>query len=120
MRNKLLLTLAAIAFPVLSFGQAAGQYTCSMGDLQRRLEIVYETGGVMPCEVHYYKDTEAPGEHQVLWSASNEAGYCEARAAEFISRLESWGWDCGQEAADAPQREDSEADDTEMLAPAEQ
>ena len=120
MKHKLLLVLAAIAIPGLSLGQDAGQYACFQGDLQRRLEIVYETGGVMPCEVHYYKDTEAPGEHQVLWSASNELGYCEAKTRECIARLEDWGWDCGPEATAAAEPQAFEADDTSELAPAEQ
>ena len=77
--------LTAIALPGLVFAQDQNNYQCSHGDLQRRVEIVYETGVTVPCEVHYYKDTEAPGERQVLWRALQQEGYCEAKTA-ILSR----------------------------------
>jgi hypothetical protein len=81
----------------------------------RRVEVLSEPGVSVPCEVHYYKDTEMPGEDQVLWSAQNEEGYCEARAAEFVERLEGMGWTCWDAGADS-----AEQDDTTDLAPAEE
>ena len=101
-------------------------YQCSYGELQRRVEIFTEPGASVPCEVHYYKDTEAPGERQVLWSAAQQEGYCESKTREFIARLETWGWDCGQgaDAAPAPEMESDDAeddapvyDDTDVLKP---
>ncbi len=68
----------------------------------RRVEILTEPGVSVPCEVHYYKDTEAPGERQVLWSASNEAGYCEKRTEDFIAKLQGWGWSCATGEVAAP------------------
>ncbi len=125
MNYKLLLVLLGVALPGLAMGQDSANYQCAHGDLQRRVEIVYETGGAMPCEVQYHKDTEAPGEHQVLWRANNEAGYCEARASEFVVKLEGWGWDCGSDAPSAPEPASepdapAEPDDTEALAPADE
>lgn len=104
-----------------AFGQDAGNYRCTHGDLTRRVEIVYETGVRVPCEVHYYKDEEAPGDMQVLWRALNEEGYCEARSEEFIAKLEAMGWDCGAPAAEAmpEESEPADVDDTDTLAPAE-
>ena len=112
-----LTAVVAFAVPGLAIAQDASKYQCSHGDLQRRVEIVYETGVTVPCEVHYFKDTEAPGERQVLWRALNEEGYCEAKTREFVTRLGSWGWTCSAAGAaeEAPQAED--ADDTEDLAP---
>jgi len=78
----------------ITLGQTS--YQCSFGELQRRVEILTEPGVSVPCEVHYYKDTEAPGEKQVLWSADSQEGYCEAKTEEFIAKLEGFGWDCGQ------------------------
>ena len=104
----------------VALAQDAGDYQCSHGDLQRRVEIVYETGGAMPCEVHYHKDTEAPGEHQVLWRAESELGYCEARATEFKAKLEGWGWHCATSELAADADTVTETDDTEELAPAEE
>ena len=117
--KKLSLTiLAAAALPGLAFAQEASKYQCSHGDLQRRVEIVYETGVTVPCEVHYYKDTEAPGEQQVLWRALNQEGYCEEKTHEFITKLGSWGWTCTEASVAAPEEgQESEADDTETLAP---
>jgi hypothetical protein len=136
--------LSALSLPATAI--AADNYRCTLGDLVRRVEIYSEPGREVPCEVHYYKDTEMPGERQVPWRAQNEAGYCETRAAAFIEQLKSQGWDCQVSAAGAtapaaatpadeaapaeapesaePPAEDSsedsvEADDTDTLAPAE-
>ncbi|HSD70782.1 MAG TPA: hypothetical protein VLB07_14580 [Woeseiaceae bacterium] len=127
--------LTAVSLPATAI--AADNYRCTLGDLVRRVEIYYEPGREVPCEVHYYKDTEMPGERQVPWRAQNEAGYCESRAAAFIEQLKSQGWDCQvnaaeaapaatepavtEPAAEAPASEEAaETDDTETLAPAEE
>jgi len=118
--------IVAATLATTAHAQAPQNHLCSYGDLQRRVEIVYETGVTVPCEVHYYKETEAPGEHQVLWRALSEAGFCESKAAEFIGQLEEWGWSCSTSAApvdDVDQVEEVEElvspDDTATLAPAE-
>jgi len=94
-----------VAFPCLALGQGQTSYQCSYGELQRRVEILTEPGVTVPCEVHYYKDTEAPGEKQVLWSAGSQEGFCESKTEEFIAKLEGWGWDCGQGSAAMPASE---------------
>jgi len=131
MNSKRLAVLLAAALPCIAYAQGATSYQCSYGDLKRRVEILTEPGVTVPCEVHYYKDTEAPGERQVLWSASSEAGYCERKTEEFVAKLRNWGWDCGQgesaaptaapqpEAEPEPAATAPQADDTEALAPAE-
>lgn len=81
--------------PAFAAAQGAS-YTCSLDGLQRRVEIVTEPGVSVPCEVHYYKDTEAPGERQVLWRASNDAEYCEKKTGEFVGQMLAWGWTCSQ------------------------
>ncbi len=114
MNTKLLVVILAAMVPSLSLGQGTQNYQCTDGELIRRVEIIYETGVAVPCEVHYHKDTEAPGERQVLWSAYNESGYCERKTREFIAELEGWGWECEQDAPAA------QVDDTEALMPADQ
>ncbi|MDH4107253.1 MAG: hypothetical protein OEW35_02960 [Gammaproteobacteria bacterium] len=113
---------AALGFLLLvngsSYAQDTQVYRCSLGDLQRRVEVFHETGVTVPCEVHYYKDTEAPGERQVLWSASSVEGFCETKAAEFVGQLRGWGWDCTADAAPPPEPS-IPADDTGDLAPSE-
>ena len=128
-----LAVLFAIFLPSLSTAQAPHDYQCALDNLQRRIVIFYETGVTVPCEVHYFKDTEAPGETQVLWRALNEAGYCERMADNFVGKLRDLGWSCEQgsgTAAEAPATESAEADepeaesagddDTEVLIPAEE
>ncbi len=132
MNDKILATFLAVLLPSLTFAQAPHNYQCSFGELQRRVEILYETGVTVPCEVHYFKDTEAPGQTQVLWRALNEAGYCERMAENFIGKLRDLGWTCGKagagggEAAVPEQADEAEqgaeaadSDDTEALIPAE-
>ena len=120
MKKISLVVLTAAILPFASLAQEQSNYQCSHGDLQRRVEIVYETGVTVPCEVHYYKDTEAPGERQVLWRALKQEGYCEEKTQEFIRQLASWGWTCGQAAAAEEAAAPEKADDTEALAPEEE
>ena len=107
----ILITLA----PCVALAQDVS-YKCTFGDLERRVEIFTEPGVSVPCEVHYYKDTEAPGERQVLWSAGQQEGYCESKTREFVAKLENWGWNCGQ-GADAAPAPETESDDVESDAP---
>jgi len=118
--KKTLFSIVLTTFPLLCVAQDLHNYSCSMGELTRRVQVMYETGVTVPCEVHYYKDTEAPGEREVLWRALNEAGYCEARATEFVAKLEGMGWACtgaGDDGADAPAEEEEMTDDTSALTP---
>jgi hypothetical protein len=119
MNSKYTIAFLLVAAPGLALAQNAGSYQCSFGELQRRVEILTEPGVSVPCEVHYYKDTEAPGEKQVLWSAASQQGYCESKAEEFIAKLEGWGWDCGSSEATAPAPEsEPELDDNDAEPPA--
>ena len=132
-KHTLVFLLALI--PGFALGQTGTAYQCSFDGMQRRIEILTEPGVTVPCEVHYFKDTEMPGENQVLWTATTEAGYCESKAEEFVAKLREWGWDCGPGSAAEPAPEpvddpapesepepDSEpepmTDDTEALEPA--
>lgn len=102
MNRKHLIVAALAALPATAIAETGAQYQCTAGELVRRVEIMYETGMTLPCEVHYHKDTEAPGESQVLWRAMNEQGYCERKTTEFIEMLESSGWSCDESGAQAP------------------
>ena len=104
MKRLLGFALMATLLPAAAVAQDSGKYQCTYGELQRRVEIAHEPGVEVPCSVHYYKDSEAPGEQQVLWSAERDPTYCRTKAAEFITKLEGWGWDCGR-GADAPAEE---------------
>lgn len=132
MPKRLLVTLSGLLLPFTLFAQNPSDFECSFGDLNRRLVIVSEPGVSVPCEVHYYKEDEAPGEHQVLWRATNEAGYCEHQADQFKLKLIEWGWSCTDRPApaapvggpaDQPVEQPADAadpmpvDDTEVLEP---
>jgi len=105
MKGNQLVVLVALMVPTIVFAQDTGKFQCTHGDLSRRVEIYTEPGVTVPCEVHYYKDTEAPGETQVLWSAQALEGYCAQKADEFVAKLQGWGWNCSAETAPAPEAE---------------
>ena len=123
MKTGYLMAALILVAPGLALAQDAGKYKCTYGDMVRRVEILTEPGVTVPCEVQYYKDTEAPGDKQVLWSAAAQAGYCEEKTEAFVAKLESWGWDCGRGSepeSEAPEEEPAEEevqDDTDVLAP---
>lgn len=73
----------------------ATRFSCSYDNMVRSIEVVYEQPGfTVPCSVVYHKETESPGDIKTLWSADNQAGYCEEKASEFSEKLEGFGWDC--------------------------
>lgn len=96
---------------LINFGAMAAhsaersQSTCTSGSLVRR--VIVEVGDLstaLPCEVVYWKDTEAPGVRRVLWNARSDASYCDAKAAGLVDKLAGAGWNCsndGQPAAAA-------------------
>jgi hypothetical protein len=72
---------------------------CKNGNQQRSVQVEYYTEDKsVPCEVHYYKDTEQPGMGQVLWRAANEVGFCEKKMAVVVDELSGSGWECQQKA----------------------
>ena len=122
MRYRVLAFSIALSFPLGALAQSSDVFRCTMGSLTRRVEVARETDGPLPCEVRYYKDDEAPGAPQVLWSASNEQGYCDAQAEGFLARLEGLGWQCSAGTrADTPATEpaaaEPPADDADDLLP---
>ena len=137
MRFRIFFLVPVALLPTLVMAADDGQTQCDYNGLVRRVVIMSEPGVSVPCEVHYYKDSEAPGEDQVLWSADSQAGFCEEKAAELIAKLEGWGWQCSAGAAapeepavpnapmepeqpDEPESPMEPADDTEDLVPADE
>lgn len=94
------MTAALFTF-VFSSSVSANPIECRQGEQTRSVEIVYaHPGEAVPCEVIYSKPAE--GTIEMLWQAMNEAGYCEARVAEFVSKLESMGWQCSKATESIP------------------
>ena len=98
----------------LSSAANADAWNCSHTDLVREVLIEYPEGSALPCNVVYKKAMEGFAD-QVLWSATNEQGYCEQKAREFVGKLESWGWDCA--AHDIPAIADVETDPAPEVEP---
>jgi hypothetical protein len=71
----------------------ADSWSCSHDNLVREVVIESPEDSPLPCTVVYKKQTEGV-EDQRLWSADNQEGYCEEKAKELVTRLESWGWVC--------------------------
>lgn len=92
-----LLAILASSFVVATTADAAEKtyYHCQGGDIVRRVIIdVGDLSTGLPCEVVYWKDTEAPGVRRVLWNARSDAKFCEDKAAGLVKKLNSSGWQC--------------------------
>jgi hypothetical protein len=87
----LLSTLSAST--LIGGGSALGlEYQCARGSTTRNIAVDYQQAGErVPCEVVYHKPPQDP---DVLWRASSEVGFCEAKADELAQTLESSGWAC--------------------------
>ena len=84
---------------------------CKHGEKERKIEVVYPDGTEAPCEVQYTKDTGM----QVLWDAKTEIGYCEEKAAAYIEKQRSWGWQC-----EAVEQVESQETETPKVIPQEE
>ena len=107
MRFTTFLLVPVALLPTLVIAADHGQTQCTYNSLVRRVVIMSEPGVSVPCEVHYFKDSEAAGEGRVLWRAESQEGYCEERAAELVAKLEGWGWRCGARAPEEPAAPDA-------------
>jgi hypothetical protein len=94
-------SLSVLAVAVLTVFSAAlhaeetVQTSCTKGDLVRRIAVLeHSLSSGRSCEVVYQKESEAPGEHEVLWTAKQDAGYCYSKAITFAGKLTSLGWSC--------------------------
>ncbi len=92
-RSTIAKCCAVLALSLCSAGLQAAPVACQYGELTRSVEVIYTTPGQpLPCEVLY--DKPAEGGSSTLWRAQSEAGYCEARAVEFVAKLTDMGWQC--------------------------
>lgn len=113
MKRPLAMFLLAACASAAVVAQSTRSYPCTNGNQTRRIEVAYEGATDVPCEVRYHKEGEEP---QVLWRAGVEPGYCEARARDFLVKLQGLGWTC-TDAGSAPATTSprSSADDTAAL-----
>jgi len=97
-RTFQILVLASFAVPVSAFADA---WSCRHGNDVREIHIMRTTPAEVPCDVVYKKLTEG-AEDKVLWSAKNDAAYCEQKAKDFVAKQESWGWVCVETVREEP------------------
>jgi len=76
------------------FSVQADSTTCTHGDKQRKIEVVYPESD-KACEVQYTKGDDM----QVLWSANFDKEYCVEKAAAFVEKQQGWGWECASDMA---------------------
>ncbi len=86
----------AIFLLILFFSVAASadeEFTCTRGEVERIISVVYPGDGPLPCEVRYDKGDGV----EVLWSSEHTEGYCERNAREFVEKQKDWGYKCAQQ-----------------------
>ena len=105
-----LLTLALLAIPFSSF---ADSWSCRHGDDVREIHVTQSAASPTPCSVVYKKLTEG-FEDQVLWTAQNDASYCEEKAKAFVEKQIGWGWTCVETVSDDDTVEASTTEETKQ------
>lgn len=93
------ITLTSAVLLVLPFSAFADSWSCRHDNNVREIHIVQETDAEVPCSVVYKKLTEAV-EDQVLWTANNDANYCQEKAQALVDKQTGWGWTCVETIAD--------------------
>jgi hypothetical protein len=89
------IAIALLAFP---FSSQAASWSCKQGDNVREIHIQSDSpSSPVPCSVVYKKLTEGAAD-QILWSATNDASFCEEKAKAFVEKQVSWGWTCEETA----------------------
>jgi hypothetical protein len=98
----ILATLAVVAISTVATTAAGQEFQCRRDDLIRRIELQFaDNPDRLPCEVVYWKDSEAPGQPQRPWRADHQLDFCTGKAHEMVELLEAEGWACDEVAAGA-------------------
>lgn len=93
--RQLALLIASVALSSSVLANEPTKYTCTLHNAERIIEITYSSDKTVPCTVNYNKD----GTTQSLWHYETTEGQCEVKAAEFVEKQKSWGWNCSQDTA---------------------
>ncbi|VAW60705.1 hypothetical protein MNBD_GAMMA11-1848 [hydrothermal vent metagenome] len=107
-KQKLLLTAVLLS---LSTGAFASSWSCRHNDNVREIHVEQSTSAPVPCSVVYRKLTEGV-EDEVLWTAENDAGYCEDRAQGLVEKQTAWGWTCVETLSEKNSDDETLADET--------
>ena len=89
--NRIILIMAGtLLIPLTAHAES---WSCRHGNDVREVHVEQTTSDPVPCQVVYKKLTEGV-EDQILWSAQNDASYCDFKAKGFVEKLEGWNWTC--------------------------
>lgn len=78
-------------------GEGFQNTVCTQGKNKRVVEItVDDAAKKAPCKVHYKKETEKPGDDQVIYNSANNGKFCEEKAKAFVDKLTGMGWSCAK------------------------
>jgi hypothetical protein len=105
--KKLVLRILALVLLAAPIAVYADSWSCRQGNNVREVHVERTTANPVPCRVVYRKLTEGV-EDQVLWNAQFDAGYCDSKARDFISKLESYGWTCVETIRDEGSADDNQ------------
>jgi hypothetical protein len=98
-KSSLVSHTVVIALLAIPFSSNAQSWTCKQASNVREIHIQSESpASPVPCSVVYKKVTEGVPD-QTLWTAENDAAYCEEKAKAFVEKQTSWGWTCEEAAA---------------------
>jgi hypothetical protein len=111
--------LAALGLMIVlaPLGAARGEeFRCRRDDDVRRIELRFaDDADRLPCEVVYWRDTEAPGQSETLWNAENQIDFCVDKAQVMVERLEGAGWACMENAGEVTATAGAEGSDAAKL-----
>lgn len=70
-------------------------YMCRHGGRERRVELQHaDAPDRLPCQVVYWRDASQPDDHQSLWDATHDFGFCIERIRDLVQNLQDGGWNC--------------------------
>ena len=72
---------------------SASSWICEHDNLIREINVERSTANPAPCTVVYDKESEGQGS-SVLWNATNDGTYCDAKADGLAEKLKGFGWTC--------------------------
>lgn len=94
MTRKLLATLLALGLAANLQAEVRQSHQCERYGIQRTVELVSADGASVPCQVVYSKPMEDQSSTS-LWTAQNDASFCQTKYDGFIVKLESkLNWSC--------------------------
>lgn len=90
------LAIVTVALVSPQKANAKQEWTCTRGELVRKIEIEAEVYGQTPCKVIYLKPSEGVAPREI-GAAKNTFSFCESKAEEVALKLQNLDWECARE-----------------------